>query len=255
MLRHSALAVAAAFALAPLAATADDKPVVTVFAAASLREAFDAAAPAFTKRTGYPVRFSYGGSDTLAAQLQQGAPADVFVSANQAQMTRVADLLVAPRVLAHNRLVVVAPKNDDRVAALADLAKPGVKVVLAASSVPVGAYARTALANLAKEPAYGSDFATRVNANVVSEETDVKAVATKIGLGEADAGVIYVTDVTPALAPKVRMLRFPPGVAPEATYPIAVVKSAPNAAGARAFADFITSPAGLAFLKARGFEE
>jgi len=255
MLRFVSFALAAALALAPLAAAADDKPVVTVFAAASLREAFDAAAPAFTKRTGYPVRFSYGGSDTLATQLQQGAPADVFVSANAAQMTRVADLVVAPRTLARNRLVVVAPKNDDRVAALADLAKPGVKVVLAASTVPVGAYARTALANLAKDPGYGADFASRVNANVVSEETDVKAVATKIGLGEADAGVIYVTDVTPALAPKVRMLRFPPGVAPEALYPIAVVKSAPNAAGARAFADFMTSPAGLAFLKARGFEE
>jgi molybdate transport system substrate-binding protein len=255
MLRTTAIAVAGALALSPLAAAADDKPVVTVFAAASLREAFDAAAPAFTKRTGYPVRFSYGGSDTLAAQLQQGAPADVFVSANQAQMIRVADLVSAPRTLAHNRLVVVAPKNDERVTALADLAKPGVKVVLAASSVPVGAYTRSALANLAKDPAYGSDFATRVNANVVSEETDVKAVATKIGLGEADAGMIYATDVTPALAPKVRVLRFPPGVAPEATYPIALVKSAPNAAGARAFADFITSAAGLAFLKARGFEE
>jgi len=255
MPRRAVFALIAGLALAPLAAAADDKPVVTVYAAASLREAFDAAAPAFTKRTGYPVRFSYGGSDMLAAQLLQGAPADVFVSANQLQMTRVTDLVATPRTLARNRLVVIAPKNDDRVAALADLAKPGVKVVLAASAVPVGAYARTALANLAKEPAYGADFASRVNANVVSEETDVKAVAAKVGLGEADAGIVYATDVTPVLAPKVRVLRFPPGAAPEATYPLAVLKSAPNAAGARAFAGFITSPAGLAFLKARGFEE
>ncbi len=256
MLRLNALALFAGLGLAPLAvAAAAEKPVVTVFAAASLREAFDAAAPAFTKRTGYPVRFSYGGSDTLATQLRQGAPADVFVSANEAQLSRVADLVAAPRTLARNRLVVVAPKNDDRVAALADLAKPGVKLVLAASTVPVGAYARQALANLAKDPSYGADYATRAGANVVSEETDVKAVATKIALGEADAGVVYATDVTPALAPKVRVLRFPPGAAPEAIYPIAVVKSAPNADGARAFADFITSPAGLAFLKARGFEE
>ena len=255
MLRSAAVVLAAGLGLAPLAvAAADDKPVVTVFAAASLREAFDAAAPAFTKRTGYAVRFSYGGSDTLATQLREGAPADVFVSANEAQLRRVADLVAAPRRLARNRLVVVAPKNDDRVAALADLAKPGVKVVLAASTVPVGAYARQALANLAKD-AHGGDYATRVGANVVSEETDVKAVATKIALGEADAGIVYATDVTPALAPKLRVLRFPPGVAPEASYPIAVLKSAPNAAGGRAFADFITSPAGLAFLKARGFEE
>jgi molybdate transport system substrate-binding protein len=89
----------------------------------------------------------------------------------------------------------------------------------------------------------------------VSEETDVKAVATKVGLGEADAGVVYATDVTPALAPKVRVMRFPPGAAPEATYPIAAVKAAPNADGARAFVEFITSPAGWSFLKARGFEE
>jgi molybdate transport system substrate-binding protein len=249
-----ALAALAFVAFAPGAARAAEKPVVTVFAAASLREAFEAAAPAFTHRTGYPVRFSFGGSDTLATQLLQGAPADVFVAANAAQMTRVAALAGAPRTLAHNRLVVITGNHDTSLVSIADLARPRVRIVIAARTVPAGAYAREAFANLAKDPGYGRDFFGRVSANVVSEETDVKAVATKVALGEADAGVVYATDVTPSLAPKVRVLRFPPGVAREATYPIAAVKAAANADGARAFVDFITSPAGWSHLKARGFE-
>jgi molybdate transport system substrate-binding protein len=246
---------AALAAAATLPASAAGKPEVTVFAGASLREAFEAAAPEFTRVTGYPVRFSFGGSDTLAAQMQQGAPADVFVSANEAQMLRVADLVVAPKILVHNRLVVIAPAGDRTVAAIRDLGRAGVKVVLAASTVPVGAYARQSFVNLARNPEYGGGFAQRVAANVVSEETDVKAVVTKIVLGEGDAGVVYATDVTPVVAAKLRVLRFPPGVAPLASYPIAALKAAPNADGARRFVDFVTSPAGLAYLKARGFEE
>jgi molybdate transport system substrate-binding protein len=250
-------ALLAAFGLTTASLSAADKPVVTVFAAASLKEAFDAAGVAFTKATGYPVRFSYGGSDTLVAQLMQGAPADVFASANQAQMQRAIDGGVVPsgRVFAHNRLVVIVPANDATVATVADLGKKGAKVVLAAPSVPVGNYARQTFANLAKDAAFGADFATRVQANVVSEETDVKAVATKISLGEGDAGVVYATDVTPSIAAKVRAFHFPAGAAPDATYPIGVTKNAPNGDGGRAFTDFITSPAGQAFLKARGFEE
>lgn len=236
------------------AANARQRPVVTVFAAASLREAFDAAASAFTKRSGYAVRLSYGGSDTLAAQLQEGAPADVFASADPRQMERVAALVEPPRVLARNRPVAIVAR-DAPVHDLRDLAKPGTTVVLAAPAVPIGAYARAALARLDADPAYGAGFAARVAANVVSEETDVKAVATKVALGEADAGVVYATDVTPRLAPRLRVLPFPPHVAPEAVYPIAVVRHAPEGAGAHAFVAFITSPDGRAFLRARGFAE
>lgn len=255
LLRCAALLAAVGLTAAPLAAA--DKPTITVFAAASLKEAFDASAPTFTKATGYPVRYSYGGSDTLVAQILQGAPADVFASANMAQMQRAVDggAISGPRVFAHNRLVIIVPAGDSTVTTAADLAKKGVKVVLAAPTVPVGNYARQTFANLSKDASYGSDFATRVQANVVSEETDVKAVATKISLGEGDAGVVYATDVTPSIAAKVHALHFPAGAAPDATYPIGVPKSAPNADGGRAFVDFITSPAGQAFLKARGFEE
>jgi molybdate transport system substrate-binding protein len=251
-----ALGGALAFAVLSMAAVrAADRAPVTVFAAASLHEAFDAAGPAFTNRTGYPVRFNYGGSDTLAAQILAGAPADVFASANDKQMQRVAAQTGPAVTLAHNHLVVIVPNNDAAVATLADLGKPGVRLVLGAPTVPAGAYARAAFTALNGVAGFGSDFAARAGANVVSEETDVKAVAAKVGLGEADAGVVYATDVTPQLAAQVRVIRFPAGTAPEARYPIAVVKSAANADGAAAFVRFITSPQGEAFLRARGFEE
>lgn len=256
MLRSSFVRAACLLTLAaslPMRAAAQDgKAVVTVYAAASLREALEAAGPAFTKRTGFPVRFVFGGSDMLATQLIEGAPADVFASANAAQTARVAALTGTPRRLARNRLVVIAAA-DGPVRALRDLAKPGVRVVLAAPSVPVGAYGREALRALARDLRYGADFDTRVAARVVSQETDVKAVAAKVALGEGDAGIVYATDVTPAIVRRVRVLAFPRGIAPEAVYPIAALKAAPNAAGAQAFLRFITSARGAAYLRARGY--
>ncbi|MGD0050802.1 MAG: extracellular solute-binding protein, partial [Vulcanimicrobiaceae bacterium] len=139
------------------------------------------------------------------------------------------------------------------IAGLADLARPGTKVVLAAPTVPVGGYARAAFAHAAGTPGFPADFAAAVERNVVSNELDVKFVATKIGLGEGDAGVVYFTDVTPELAAQVTMLPLPPGVSPDAVYPIAVLTTAPNPSGAQAFVDFILSPAGQRFLHARGF--
>ena len=251
----AALAVAASLVL-PLTAAAQAKPGVTVYAAASLKEAFEAAGPAFTAATGYPVRFSYGGSDTLAQQLISGAPAEVFASANEPQMQRALDakIVAAPRDFARNHLVIIVPKNGTLVTGASDLTKHGVKVVLADPTVPIGKYARTTFDALAKNTAYGPDYPKNVMANVVSEELDVKAVATKVSLGEADAGVVYATDVAP-LGDKVRTIAFPAGAAPEATYPIAAVTSSRNAAGAKAFIDFITSAKGEEFLKARGFAQ
>jgi molybdate transport system substrate-binding protein len=245
----------AAFESAGVAA--DTTSSITVFAAASLREAFDAAAPAFTGKTGIKVAYDFAGSDTLETQIAQAAPADVFASANQAQMKKAVDAgLIAgdPQIFARNRLVVVVPKDDPAsVGSVADLGRKGVKVVLAAAGVPVGDYARVAFANLSKNPAYGADFGGRVQANVVSEEVDVKAVATKVSLGEADAGVVYATDVTPALAGTLRTVAFPPGAAPEAVYPIAVVKASNHADAAKLFVEFMLSSQGRGFLEQRGF--
>jgi len=256
MRRGSFLAALALVCAAAGPARADDRGI-TVFAAASLREAFEAAAPAFAQRTGIAVRFSFGGSDALVTQLKQGAPADVFASANEAQMKIAADagLLAEPaRTFARNRLVLIVPRDDPaKIEGVAGLARSGVKVVLAAATVPVGGYARAAFRELNGKSGFAADFASVVERNVVSNELDVKAVATKVSLGEGDAGVVYATDVTPALAPKLRVFPFPPGASPDAIYPIAALKAAPNAAGARAFVEFILSKDGQAFLRARGF--
>jgi molybdate transport system substrate-binding protein len=193
----------------------------------------------------------------LATQIKAGAPADVFASANLAQMKVVTDAGLAasaPATFAKNRLVAIGPKNDPvKIAGPADLARPGVKVVLAASTVPVGGYARATFGKLEGAPGYPPGFAAAVEKNVVSNELDVKAVVTKIALGEADAGVVYSTDVTPAVAAQLNEFPFPAAVAPDIQYPIVALKGAANAKGAQAFVDYITSPAGQAFLKARGF--
>jgi molybdate transport system substrate-binding protein len=240
----------------PGAAGAADSGKITVFAAASLREAFEAAAPAFTKKTGIAVTFNFGGSDTLAQQILQGAPADVFASANETQMKKVADagaLAGSAATFARNRLVGIVPaSNPGKVASIGDFARPGVKVVLAAATVPVGGYARAAFARMNGKDGLPADFAAAVEKNVVSNELDVKAVATKISLGEGDAGVVYSTDLTPSVASKVKTLAFPPGAAPEAAYPIAALKAAPNADGAKAFVAFVLHD-GQEYLKARGF--
>ena len=244
--------------IAPIPGIAADPGKITVFAAASLREAFDAAGPAFSKTTGIAVTFSYGGSDTLAVQISQGAPADVFASANEKQMKKLADaglLAGAASTFARNRLVVIVPKtNPGNVKTVADLGRPGVKVVLADATVPVGNYARSAFAKASGQNGFPADFADAVEKNVITNELDVKAVATKISLGEGDAGVVYVTDVTAAVAANVQVIAFPPGVAPDATYPIAALKAAPNAPAAQAFVAFILHD-GQAYLKARGFLE
>jgi molybdate transport system substrate-binding protein len=241
----------------PAAGGAQAPDKVTVFAAASLTEAFNAAAPVFTRKTGVAVAFNYGGSDTLATQIKQGAPADVFASANIAQMKNVGDagLVAGPaRTFAKNRLVLVMPKGAARkLNGPADLAKPGVKVVLAAATVPVGGYCRSTFGKLGGQNGYPADFAAAVEKNVVSNELDVKAVITKIALGEADAGVVYSSDVTPAVAPKLDVVPFPVAVNPDIEYPIAALKSAPNPKGAQEFVDFVLSREGQAFLKARGF--
>jgi molybdate transport system substrate-binding protein len=252
-----ALAVALAFGVGSGPIAAQSSPKITVFAAASLTEAFNALGPAFTKKTGVAVTFSYGGSDTLATQIKQGAPADVFASANLTQMKVVNDAALvagAPKTFAKNRLVLVAPKGDaTKVTTPLDLTKPGVKVILAAPTVPVGGYARATFAKLAGTNGYPADFPAQVDKNVVSNELDVKAVVTKIALGEGDAGVVYSTDVTPTVAPKLDVFPFPTGVVPDIEYPIAVLKNASDAKSAQAFVDYVLSPEGQSFLKARGF--
>lgn len=257
MTRPLFLALAALLAVSGFAAPAgaQSTPKITVYAAASLTEAFNALGPAFTKKTGIAVSFSYGGSDTLATQIKNGAPADVFASANLAQMKVVNDayFVNTPKTFAKNRLVMVTPKASTmKLTGPRDLAKSGVKVILAAPTVPVGGYARATFTKM-QTMGFPGNFAAAIEKNVVSNELDVKAVLTKISLNEGDAGVVYATDVTPNVAPKLNVFTFPSDVAPDIEYPIATLKDSTDLKSAQAFMDYVLSSDGQAFLKARGF--
>lgn len=231
---------------------------VVVFAAASLTDAFEEIAQQFQAR--HPeatVTFNFAGSSALRTQLAQGAKADVFASADEKNMRGAQeDGTVAgePQIFVRNMPVVVVPaSNPAGIAEFKDLAKPGLRLVLEAKDVPIGSYARQILAKASEDPAYGADFADRVLANVVSEETNVKAALTKVALGEADATFVYVTDVTPDVRDKVRIVDVPEEFNVVAEYFIALVKEAPNPAGGRAFIDFVLSPEGQAILEKWGF--
>jgi len=200
---------------------------VTVFAAASLTDAFNALSTDAT--------FSFAGSQDLVSQIQNGAPADVIATADATTIGQVVDQLESPpRTFAHNSLVIVtAPGNPLHVTALADLAKPGVQVVLADPSVPAGKYAAQALAD------------AHVSVHPRSLELDVRSVLTKVEVGEADAGIVYVTDARSAGN---KVASTPIAGSPVATYQIGALDKE-----GEAFVDKVLSPSGQAVLNRYGF--
>lgn len=231
---------------------------VVVFAASSLTDAFKEIGDRFeAANPGSKVTFNYGASTQLRTQLEQGAKADLFASANQAEMDKAKGSGViggADRVFVRNRLAVIVPKaNPGRVNDLKDLAKPGLKFVTAAPEVPIGVYTQDMLDKMVKDPAFGPDFKDRVNANIVSREPNVRQVVAKVSLGEADAAVVYTSDVTPDVAGTIGTLAIPDQFNTLATYPIAVVKGAPNGPGAEAFMSYVLGPDGQAILETWGF--
>jgi molybdate transport system substrate-binding protein len=243
---------------ASAAPAAGTRTTVRVFAAASLSDAFKEIARGLEKeQPGLSIQLAFAGSQQLAAQIEQGAQADVFASADERWMSYVLsrNLVAAePSVFARNALVVIVPKsNPARIGKLQDLARGGVKLVIGAEAVPVGAYSRTALRNLARDPAFGADFMTRTMRNVVSEEENVKSVVGKVQLGEADAGIVYRSDVTPAAARYIRSFDIPGASNVIAAYPIAVVRGSANQDAARAFVARVLSPEGQAVLMKHGF--
>ncbi|MCC6766775.1 MAG: molybdate ABC transporter substrate-binding protein [Deltaproteobacteria bacterium] len=218
---------------------------VVVFAAASLTASFRAAATAF--EAAHPdtkVTLNFAGSPTLVQQIREGAPADVFAAADEANMRKLVDagaVAGAPRVFARNVLqIAVAKGNLHRIAGLADLVRPGLVVVLCGETVPCGKYALEAFGKAALAPPPGS------------RETDVKAVVTKVALGEADAGIVYATDVR-AAADKITGVDLAPAHAVGAEYPIAILREATHAETARAFVAFVLSGPGTTILGAHGF--
>ena len=242
--------------------TAASQPL-TVAAASSLTDVFAELAARFEATaaggaTGAadggdaaPVRVAFGASSTLATQILQGAPFDVFASADEAQMRRIvgADLVAgrAP-IFAYNRLVL-AVREGAALRSLEDLAEPGVVLVLAAPQVPAGAYADAALDRAAAE--FGEAWRRAVVANVVSREPNVRQVAAKVALGEADAALVYATDVRGLAG--VIAVALPDGVSPVARYPVAVLDGAVDARRAHAFVDFLLGPEAEAILVAAGF--
>ena len=226
---------------------------ITVFAAASLTDVFTEAGDRFKAlNPGATVTFNFGASTQLVAQLDQGASADVFASADQAQMDRAKSagrIGGADQVFATNRLVVIAPaSNPGAISGPGDLAKPGLRVVTTQADVPIGVYTQTMLDGMSQSRRFGSGFKDQVNANVVSREPNVRQIVAKVQLGEADAGVVYKSDVTPQAAPQLTTFDVPDEFNTIASYPIARVKDAPNAAGADAFVAFVLSPAGQQIL-------
>jgi molybdate transport system substrate-binding protein len=215
---------------------------IKVFAAASLTAAFTELGQQYgSANGGTKVTFNFAGSQALATQIQQGAPADVFASADIPNMDKVKDLVGTPQNFASNLLQVVVEKGNPKgVKGLEDLANPDLKVVLAAPDVPAGKYAQQALEKAG------------VTVKPVSEEDNVKAVVTKVSLGEADAGIVYVTDVT-AGGDKVEGVDIPEELNVVATYPIATVKASKAQDQAQAFMDLVLSAQGQQVLEQYGF--
>jgi molybdate transport system substrate-binding protein len=231
---------------------------LSVYAAASLSDAFNEMADSLERRDpDLKIDFNFAGSQVLVLQLGQGATADVFASADDRwmQIARDSGLIEGtPQTFARNQLVLIVPKgNPARIGKLQDLARSGVKLVLAADAVPAGRYAREAIFRLAQSPGYPPDYARRVLANVVSYEENVRSVASKVQLGEADAGFVYVSDVTPGVARQVRRFDLPDTANVIASYPIAIVRRATNTEAAKTFIDFVLSPSGQAVLTKNRF--
>ncbi|MDH6225928.1 molybdate ABC transporter substrate-binding protein [Streptomyces chilikensis] len=245
--RRWAAAVLAAVTVLSGCAGQEPDPTVTVFAAASLRESFTTLGEEFEDRhPGTEVEFSFGGSDTLAAGITGGAPADVFASADEATMarvTRAGGTSGEPEVFARNRLqIVTLPGNPHRVRSLGDLDRPELKVVLCDSSVPCGAASRAVLGT------------ARVRLSPVSYEQDVKSALTKVRLKEADAALVYATDVR-AAGDTVTGVEFPEADTALNSYPIAVLDDAPQPERAGEFVAFVRSAEGRRVLRAAGFLE
>jgi molybdate transport system substrate-binding protein len=236
---------------------------LTIFAAASLREVIELAAVRYeAAHPGLAVIVASGSSAALATQIEQGAPADVFLSADEVNPDRIisAGLAAGPAVVfAVNEPVLAMPaENPAGLTEPADLARDGLRIVAAGRAVPITAYADLVLARLAAEPGYSPDFADRYRANVVSREDDVAVVLVKLELGEADAGFVYATDVRRST--RVATLPLPPAARVRAPVAGVVLASAASAAGAAGAADAATAflawlagPQGGAILASHGF--
>ena len=217
-----------------------------VSAAMSLKEVFVSLEPEFEARhPGVDLMFNFAGSQILAGQIAEGAPVDVFAAADEPQMQRAiaSGRIAAAERFARNRLVLITPADGSTISGAGDLARPGLRLVLAGPSVPAGVYARAALQQLG--------LADVALANLVSNEENVRGVVGKVSAGEADAGIVYATDVTPAVAEKLKTLPLAVDISP--VYEVAVLKDSSMPDLAQAFVAELRGPPGQAALAKYGF--
>jgi molybdate transport system substrate-binding protein len=227
-----------------------------VYAAASLKAALDKVKAAYETATpGITLTVSTDSSAALETKIEQGAPADVFLSADTANPQKLADKGLAAGIVtkfAGNLLTIIVPTaNPAGIQTPADLARSGVKIIACVVGVPIQAYTATLLVNLVNGGGYVADFPARYNANIVSQEDNVGAIVTKVGLGEGDAGIVYVTDAKAST--KVATVGIPAGANVSATYGAVVVKASANQAAATAFVSWLEGPDGQAILATFGF--
>jgi molybdate transport system substrate-binding protein len=234
-------------------ATASGGSGLTVFAAASLGPLMDELETAWlVEHPDLPLTISTGASSLLAAQISEGAEPDVFMSADTLrpdELSAAGLTASAPRLLAHNRVVLVAPAADARVAAPADLADPGTRIIGTVAASPIAAYATSTIEALADTMPDPAAFAAAVEANVVSHEDNVRTTLAKVELGEGDAGFVYRTDALASSA--VRNVPLPAGVGALADYGVVQVSDRADAA---AFVDWLATPAAATILQRAGFE-
>jgi molybdate transport system substrate-binding protein len=250
-----------ALSTAPSTATSSAAPsaapaALTIYGAASLKGVLDNVKTTYeTANPGTTLTISTDSSATLEAQIEQGAPADVFLSADTTNPKKLVDKGLAAGAavtFAGNKLTLIVPTaNPAGIKTPADLAKTGVKVIAAGDAVPITKYATQLVTNLAKVADYPADFAAKYSANIASKEDNVKAIVAKIELGEGDAGIVYVTDAKTSA--KVTTIDVPDAANVPATYAGVVVKASKDAAAAQAFLTWFAGPDGQAILSTFGF--
>ena len=248
----------AALLLAASAGYAQEHRELTVFTAASLTGAFGEIGQIYKNETNISVAFNFDGSQALRTQMENGAYADVFASANQKQMKAAKnDGLMnnsSVVIFTKNKLSFIVPKgNPARIINLSDLAKPGLKIVMGTKDVPVGDYALQILSKLSNDSAYGPDYKTKVLANVISQETNVNYVVTKVALGEADVGFAYVSDITKNLTSKVDKIDIPDEYNVIAQYPMGILLESKYPLQSQEFMSRVLSDKGKAVLEKYGF--
>lgn len=252
------VALFAALVLSISAGFAQSPDELTVFTAASLTGAFGEIGEMYENETGIHVAFNFDGSQALRTQLENGAYADVFASANMKQMNAVRESGLmnnsSVAIFTKNKLALIVPKdNPANIRNLTDLARPGIKIVMGTKDVPVGDYALQIIARLGNDSAYGPDYERDVLANVISQETNVNYVVTKVALGEADAGFAYVSDVTQDMISKIDKIVVPDEYNIIAEYPMGMLMESKYPGESLVFMDLVMSDEGRAVLEKYGF--